>query len=144
MNRQPHALEREIVVADAIREVVSELRMIEVADYIAFVRMESMASLADIVETAAELYLMPGTLRLGHGASTALDWDTLPRVCLDLELRPRGATVFFNLHLEATRASVEVNYVGFDRPSDDPDANTEFLRDALAEARITKTAMAAE
>lgn len=139
MIRQAHALDREVIVADAIKEVVSELRMVDVADYVAFVRLESMANLADIVSSAAELYLMPGTLALGHGATVDVDWDTAPRICLDLELRPSGATVFFNLHLAAESASVDVNYVGFDQPSEDPDANTAFLGEALEKARIRKT-----
>jgi hypothetical protein len=143
MIRQAHALEREVIVADAIREVVSELRLVDVADYVAFVRMEHMASLGDIVDSAAELYLMPGTLRLGHGATADVEWDSTPRVCLDLELRPAGATVFFSLHLEAERAGVEVNYVGFDQPDEDPAANTAFLETALQKARIRKTLEAA-
>ena len=52
MNRQPHTSAREIIVADAIREVVSELRLVDVADYVAYIRLEYFANLADIVESA--------------------------------------------------------------------------------------------
>ncbi|TIT58230.1 MAG: hypothetical protein E5W63_19190, partial [Mesorhizobium sp.] len=67
MNRQPHAKSREIIVASAIEQVVVELRLIDVADYIAFIRLEHFACLSDLVDSAAELFFMPGTLRLGHG-----------------------------------------------------------------------------
>ena len=58
---------------------------------------------------------MPGTLKLGHGGEAHVGWAEPPRIVLDLELRPRGATVYFALSARATRsASVEVNYVAFD------------------------------
>ena len=69
MIRQSHASARELIVADAIGEVVSELRLVDAADYIAFIRLEHFACISDIVDSAAELYFMPGTLRLGHGAN---------------------------------------------------------------------------
>ncbi|MCT7377590.1 hypothetical protein [Chelativorans salis] len=139
MNRQPHSAAREIVVANAIQDVANELRLIELADYVAFIRLESMASIADIVESAAELYFMPGTLRLGHGCEAHVTWTDAPRIALDLELRPEGATVYFTLSLSALQASVEVSYVAFDRPSDDPEDNSAFLEAALAKSRIRRT-----
>ena len=39
MNRQPHAASREAIVAQAIKEVVGELRLVDVADYVAFIRL---------------------------------------------------------------------------------------------------------
>src|SRR5690606_20343001 len=86
MNRQPHSLAREVIVAEAIREVVSELRMIAPADYVAFLHTERYANVADIVDSAAELYFQPGTLRMGHGGEVHFDWDQPPRIVLDLEL----------------------------------------------------------
>ena len=38
MNRQPHAASREIIVAEAIKDLVGELRLVDVADYIAFIQ----------------------------------------------------------------------------------------------------------
>jgi hypothetical protein len=140
MNRQPHSNCREVIVANAIQQVVSELRLVDVADYIAFMRLESFACIADIVDSAAELYFMPGTLRLGHGGEAHVGWTENPRIMLDLELRPRGVTVYFQLTMTALHASVDVNYVSFDDASANPDENTEFLERALDETRIRKTA----
>lgn len=139
MIRQPHASTREIIVANAIQEVVSELRLVDVADYIAFVRLEHFASIADIVDSAAELYFMPRTLRLGHGGEARVGWTEPPQIALDLELRPAGATVYFTLTLCALHASVEVDYVAFDHPDDDAERNTAFLAAALEGARIRRT-----
>ena len=139
MIRQPHAAPREMIVAEAIKEVVSELRLVDVADYIAFIRLEHFATISDIVDSAAEMFLMPGTLRLGHGGEAHVTWSETARIVLDLELRPSGACVYFALTLDAHAASIEVNYVAFERPDADPHANTAFLRSARDRARIRKT-----
>lgn len=139
MNRQPHADSREAIVANAIQQVVGELRLIDVADYIAFIRLEHFACLSDLVDSAAELYFMPGTLRLGHGGEAHVDWSGNPRIVLDLELRPPGVTVYFQLTLSEHSASVVVNYVSFERPNEDPERNTELLEAVLERARIRRT-----
>ena len=139
MNRQPHSSTREIIVANAIREVVSELRLVDVGDYIAYIRLERFASIADLVDSAAELFFQPGTLKLGHGAEAHVAWSGAPRIVLDLELRPTGVTVYFALTLTAGHAAVEVNYVAFDQPSADPIENNAFLEEALEKSRIRKS-----
>lgn len=139
MNRQPYSSTREVIVADAIREVVSDLRLVDVGDYIAFIRLERLANIADLVDSSAELHFMPGTLRLGHGGEAHVAWDNPPRIVLDLELRPQGVTVYFALTMTAQHASVDVNYVAFDDPSRDPLENNDFLEAALERARIRKT-----
>lgn len=139
MIRQPHTAQREIIVADAIRDLVSELRLVDSNDYVAFIRMEQFGSLSDIVQSAAELYFMPGTLRLGHGAEAHAGWTELPRVVLDLELRPPGVTIYFALSLEAQGAAVEVTYVAFEKPDADPGRNTAFMEMALERSRIRRT-----
>jgi len=139
MIRQPHSIDREMVVAEAIQDVVSELRMVDVADYIAFIRLEHFSCIADIVQSASELYLMPGTLALGHGGDLRVSWEDKPSIALDLELRPAGACVYFTLHMADQAAAIEVNYVSFDDPNEDPQANTAFLAEALDKSRIRKT-----
>lgn len=138
MNRQPHTLSREIIVARAIEQVVTELRLIDVADYIAFIRLEHFACLSDLVDSASELFFMPGTLRLGHGGEAHVDWSGWPRIVLDLELRPRGATVYFQLTLTENEASVVLNYVSFEKPDGDPERNTAMLEALLEDARIRR------
>jgi len=139
MNRQPHSLAREMIVAESIKEVVSELRMIDPAHYIAFIHLEQFANIADIVDSAAELFFIPGTLRLGHGGEVQVGWSLPPRVVLDLELKPTGATVYFTLTMADEHAAVDVTYVSFDRPSEDPDENSAFLESTLEAARIRKS-----
>ncbi|MGB3502555.1 MAG: hypothetical protein WBA44_13095 [Mesorhizobium sp.] len=139
MIRQEHSVEREAVVANAIREFVSELRLVEIADYIAFIRMERFGNIADLVDSAAELYFMPGTVTLGHGGEAHVGWTGEPRIVLDIELKPAGVDVYFALTMTANHACVEVNYITFDTPDGDPAANTRFLETALLQSRIVKT-----
>jgi hypothetical protein len=144
MDRQAHSGDREIIVAKAIENVVAELRMVDVADYVAYIKLERFANISDLVASAAELYFMPGTLRLGHGGEARICWAAPPQIVLDLELRPRGATIYFTLALSDKHAEIDVNYVSFDEPGSDPDANTNFLAAAIADARIRKTSAAGD
>lgn len=139
MIRQSHTEARELIVSEAIQEVVRELRLVDVADYIAFIRLEHFACVADIVDSAAELYFMPGTVKLGNGGEAIANWGQAPKILLDLELRPRGATVYLTLTLSDRLASVEVNYVTFEQADPSPEKNTAFLKRALDAARIRKT-----
>jgi len=138
MNRQAYAKSREIIVANAIEQVIAELRLIDVADYIAFIRLEHFACLSDLVDSAAELFFMPGTLRLGHGGEAHVDWSGNPRVVLDLELRPPGVTVYFQLTLSGDKDHVVVNYVSFEKPGENPEHNTALLEAVIEEARIRR------
>ncbi|HEV2507055.1 MAG TPA: hypothetical protein VGV39_28550 [Mesorhizobium sp.] len=138
MNRQPHTLSREVIVARAIEQVVAELRLIDVADYIAFIRLEHFACLSDLVDSASELFFVPGTLRLGNGGEAHVDWSGSPRIVLDLELRPRGVTVYFQLTLTENEASVVLNYISFEKPDEDPTRNTELLETMLEGSRIRR------
>ncbi len=139
MDRQPHSESREIIVAKAIENVVSELRMVDVADYVAYIKLERFANISDLVASAAELYFMPGTLKLGHGGEAHVCWATPPKIVLDMELRPRGATIYFTLAMCDQHAEIDVNYVSFDEPTVDPMENTSFLEAAISDARIKKT-----
>lgn len=144
MNLQPHATSREMIVATAIQPVVRELRLVDIADYIAFIRMEHFASVADLVDSAAELFFMPGALRMGLGGEAHVCWTGSPRIVLDLELRPEGAVVYFQLSMTADQASVEVHYVSFEKPDAEPEKNTEYLAAAIEQAMIRRTVPRAE
>ncbi|PWV99824.1 hypothetical protein DFR52_10321 [Hoeflea marina] len=127
----PFSGDREKIVADAMCPVASELRLIEVADLIAMLRFERHADLDDLVTSAAELYFLPGTVKLGIGGDYKLDWRGNARVVLDLEIKPMGVTVYARLTLEHDCAGVEIDHIAFERPSDDPVLNTAFLEETL-------------
>ncbi|MDQ0319140.1 hypothetical protein QO002_001278 [Pararhizobium capsulatum DSM 1112] len=139
MKKCQYAEEREKIVADAIRPVATELRLIDAADFIALLRFESHASLADLVSSAAELYFLPGTVNFGIGGNYSLDWGTEPEITLDLELKPDGVTVYAQLALGKDTAGLEINHIAFQHPSEDPGENTAFLASSLEAAKFVKS-----
>lgn len=134
--RNKHAVARERLLAGAVKEIAAELRLVEAADYVAFLRMDLLGNIADLVDTASQLYLAAGSLRFGNGGDFRLSWGTVPEVDLDLEFRSGGVSVHFRLGLTATKASVEITYIVFENADDDPEINTARLRDAILAARL--------
>lgn len=131
MKADPQSAEREKIVADAICAVASELRLIDVADLISMLRFERHGDLADLVASAAEMFFLPGTVRLGIGGDYSLDWGGQPRVVLDLEIRPKGVTIYARLTLEQDCGGVEIDHIAFEEPYADPEENTVFLQETL-------------
>lgn len=128
--------EREAIIAENISEVVAELRLVDPVDYIAFIRCELFANIADLVSSATELYFCPGTLSLGHSGELNCDWFSAPSIILDMEFRNMGVYAYFRLTLSGKRASVEMNHIVFDDADADAAKNTTRLADAMANARI--------
>jgi hypothetical protein len=145
MRKNPFSEQREQILAEAIRPVASELRLVDAADLISLLRFEHYGSLADLVASAAELYFHPGTVSLGVGGNYRLEWDSEPEVELDLEIKPQGVTIYAKLALSKNHAGVEISHIDFKNPAANPEDNTVFLRNALANSRYytaAKTAMA--
>lgn len=138
MKKQPNKFtyEREKALGYGIRELASDLRLVEPADYINFVRTERFANIANLIASSAELFFKPGTIYFGHSGDVDVSWDQPPTVALDMEFRHMRVNVYFRLVLEAQQAGVEITYVAFDGASDEPDENTQRLVDAIADARL--------
>lgn len=139
MIRQEDSARREEIVARALAPVVGELRLVDAADYVAFIRTGSRAALEDIMASAAERRFMPGALRLGAEHEADLDWGEQPRISLGLEFWLRGVTVHFRLAMDVEQAGVEIAYCDFANPAAGEAENTEFLAAALEDMRIRPT-----
>ena len=136
MKKSAYSEQREMIVAEALKPVATELRLLDPADLISLLRFECYGSIADLVSSAAELYYHPGTINFGAGGEYKLEWEGVPEVVLDLELKPKGATVYARLILADRHAAIEINHVSFQNPSENPDENTEFLQRSLTAARF--------
>ncbi len=136
MKKCTYSAERERIVATAISPVASELRLLDAGDLISLLRFECYSSLADLVESAAELYFHPGTISFGSGGDYALEWGGTPTVTLDLEIKPRGVSVYARLRLTDLQAGLEIDHISFQNPSTNPDENTAFLERSLREAKF--------
>ena len=134
--RKRKTLTRERALAEGIKEVVAELRLVDVVDYVAFLRLERYGNVADIVSSSAELYLKPGVLRFANSGEVRLGWGTVPVISLALEFRYDEVTAHFHLELGASTAAVDITYIAFEGRSGDPDADTERLERAIGDAHL--------
>jgi hypothetical protein len=91
---------------------------------------------SDVVSSAAELYFLPGTVRFGVGGDYNLDWDKLPEIVLDLEIKPIGVTIYAKLSLADVQAALEISHIAFDEPALDPAENTAYLSRSLMGSRF--------
>ena len=66
-----HAHEREKVLADGMKEVAAELRLIDPADLVAFIRTERYGNIRTLVNAATELYFKPGIISFAGGVPNA-------------------------------------------------------------------------
>jgi hypothetical protein len=131
-----YAQEREKVLAEGLKEVAAELRLIEPADLVAFVRTERYGNIRTLVNSATEMYFKPGIISFGSAGRVDLRWDGNPSISLDMEFHHCRIDVFFQLLLESAQAGVDIHYISFGGPSPDPHANTARLASAIADARI--------
>jgi hypothetical protein len=136
MKKTSYSIEREKIVAEALRPVASELRLIDAGDLVSLLRYERWGNLSDLVASAAELYFLPETVRFGINGEYRLDWGTPPEILLDLEIRPEGVTIYVRLSLTNESAGIEITHIAFHHPETDHDADTIFLANSLAEARF--------
>jgi hypothetical protein len=131
-----YTVAREKALAEGIRDVAAELRLVEVADFVAFIQTGQFANVGSLVNSSAEMYFKPGTLCFGFSGDAELKWGGTPSIYLDLEFRHSGVEVYFRLLLAAAHGGVEINYISFDDASPKPDCNTERLLTAIADARL--------
>jgi hypothetical protein len=123
-------------LAEAVAAVGDELRLVDVADYIAFIRNEQLANLQDVVSSSVELYFKPGTLTFGWAADFELDWVRLPTITLGMEFRHRDAWVVFDLILRAEEPGVRIRHLVMSGANRSAAEDTERLVAALADARL--------
>jgi hypothetical protein len=128
----------ERILADAIVDVATELRLADPTEFALMIRGEQEANIADIVNSSSELFFKTGALRYGLAAKFDLRWESTPIVRLDMEFRHEAVTVFFRLTIGAARAGVEIIDVFID--DGDPNNAECFaarLTEAIAGARVS-------
>ena len=135
-----YTCERERALAEGIKEVASELRLIDAADFVAFIRTEQFANIGNLVSSSTELYFKPDTIKFGLSGDIDLQWGGTPSISLDMEFHHMRVNVYFRLLLEALHAGIEIDYITFDEGSADPDENTQRLVEAIANARLAPIA----
>lgn len=125
----------EQALTHALMDVACELRLIDIADIVAYVRGDRMGNLFDLVSSSIELYFRPGTLNFACMAEVRSSWAKPPLVEFELDFACDGVAANFNLGLDPWTFSVELRRLRF---SGDASAETSLPRfaAALEKARI--------
>jgi hypothetical protein len=136
MKRTQFSVARVEIISAHLQEVIHDLRLVDVADYIAFIRCELFGNIADIVNSATELTFYPNTLTFGLGGEYILDWNSTPKVMLDLEFSNMGVNVYFRLTLSSDSSEIDLHHVRFSETGKSPADNTALLAAAFDNARL--------
>ncbi len=130
------AMARARLLADALADVVDEIRLIEPGDMIAYIHGRQWATIADLVESSTELFFREGALTFSCSATVDVGWTFPPSISLDMEFQGDAVTAFFTLVLGAHGSVVDLNTRWFDAPREDEAIATAELVQALAGARL--------
>jgi hypothetical protein len=136
MKRTQYSVARVEIISGHLAEVIEDLRLVDVADYIAFIRCELFGNIADIVNSATELTFYPDTLTFGLGGEYTLDWNSSPKVMLDLEFSNMGVNAYFRLTLSADSTEIDLHHLRFADTGRSPADNTALLAAAFENARL--------
>ncbi|WP_152025029.1 hypothetical protein [Candidatus Filomicrobium marinum] len=134
--------EYERILGESLAEVASELRLVEVSDFIAYIRNGHMGNLESIVDSSTELFFRRGTIRLGSTSDVVLDWGVPPIVKLGMEFHNHDVSVYFHMILEADKAGLGIDYMNvYDKGGSSIYEEVEDkLRSALAFAKLQPVA----
>lgn len=133
---EPRRLVHEEIIANAMVDVATEIRLADPSELILMIRGEQAANIADLVNSSSELFFKSGTLRYALSAGCDVQWDSTPTIRLDMEFRHAAVCAFFRLMIGRKRAAVDVVEILFDDDNLDADAKDERLSAALAAARL--------
>jgi len=127
---------RDQIIADALIDVASELRLTDATELMSMIRNDHAANIGDLVNSSTELFFKSGTLRYALSASFKAPWDATPTVEIDMEFRHATVCAFFRLKIGQRRAGVEIIDILFEEPGLDDFAKSERLAAALENARL--------
>ncbi|HEX9169587.1 MAG TPA: hypothetical protein VF886_11785 [Roseiarcus sp.] len=130
--RQRRPFAREQIIADALVDVASELRLTDAAELMSMILNDHAANIADLVNSSTELFFKSGTLRYALSARFTAPWDATPIIEIDMEFRHAAVCAFFRLKIGQRRAGVEI----IDEQGLDDSAKAERLSAALDSARL--------
>lgn len=133
---EPRRLVHEEMIANAMVDVATELRLADPSELILMIRNEQAANLADLVNSSSELFFKSGTLRYALSAECEVHWDSTPIIRLDMEFRHAAVCAFFSLMIGRKRAAIDVVEILFDDDTLDGEAKDERLSAAIAGARL--------
>ncbi len=136
MSPDRHYLTLERAIARSLRPFVSELRLVDLVDFIDHVVNERAGTVAEIIDQAAELHFVPGFIAYDDNASVAIDWEERPCVSLGIRLCATPFECRVRVGLRADHAMFELQHLsgpkGANAVRPDPSAlHSALVRNAL-------------
>ncbi|WP_112664661.1 hypothetical protein [Microvirga flavescens] len=119
-----------------LKDVLSELYLIDCGVFVSYVLNEQHANIEDLVSSATELFFKEGTLCYSHGAEALFDWANAPVIVLDMEFVHTSTTVFFKLILNSFQANVSIHRIILDNRTGNAESDLKRFEGILADARI--------
>ena len=129
---------QEKLIADAVRDVASEIRLVDLTDLVSYCRMDRMGPLKALINSALELYFKSGKLSFAGVGSAHINWTGSIDVRLDFEFRHEGLNILFTILMHADSAAIHINYISVDGHCGWANAQdlSERTATALSEARL--------
>jgi hypothetical protein len=128
----------EALLAASISDLTTEFRNHDVADLVALIRLERVATLQSLLDGECELFFEPGAMQFSGHAEALLGWRAPPSVRLAMSFRSLGVELYYRLTLEACDAHVQLDLIRFEPPEACPDARHRRLALALGAARVNR------
>ena len=132
----------ERVFANAIRDFIAELCLLDGGILIGWVQAARHGNIADLVASSAEPYFKEATIAYADGADVRFDWGRSLTVVLDMEFVTEPVTVFFKLILDGVYVGVAIQRILADQEGDTgPGFCLDGFASALDGARIAPAAV---
>ncbi|MGI9355221.1 MAG: hypothetical protein ACR2PF_08715 [Rhizobiaceae bacterium] len=126
-------------IAEAIKPVLRELRLVDAADYIAYLRFEQHQHVTDIFVSSTEQFFAPGFLTYRETGTASVSWSKLPLIRLEAGLSTPNASYRFAIHMRDEAANIEM--LAIDMPKDQQNElldSVEELRRAILINKVCK------
>jgi hypothetical protein len=132
----PELIACEAVLADGLKEFLSELLMVNGGVMVSFICNNQHAHLDDIIDSSMELRIKPGRLHYGSHAQVDFDWGQSPSVSLAMELRDPRLTAFFRVIFGGDHIAIDLNGIHLTEVVDGEENLLRCFSSAVADARI--------
>ena len=120
----------------AMKDVINELRLVDVGHLISYVFTDSHANIGDILASSAELFFKPNSLDYRDEAKAEIDWDGPPSISLELKFRHQDLTVRFALLLSGEASDISIRTIRYDDGEDGSQFDIDRFVAVLSDAHI--------
>ena len=127
----------EAMLADGIKDFLSELAMVNGGVMVAYICNHHHGNLDDIIGSSTEHRIKPGRLIYASDAQVDFDWGEAPSVSIAMELRDDRLTAFFNVIFGGDHVAIDLNAIHFSGGAGSARDNLRLFAAAVADARVS-------